>query len=282
MSSKSEIAVIGMGAMGSAIAARLIQNGASVITYGDGRSAVTRDRISAIGIESVPLNRIASASVVLSIVPPDQAISVAQSLLPFLGREKTVPTFVDLNAISPATVKQLEKVLQHAGCELVDGCIIGGPPVADRAGPHIYVSGRNTDAIDALGSLGLSIVNIAGDVGDASALKMLYAGINKGITGLAAIMLLTASRTGSSDALVEEMRFSMPNLLERFQRSMPDMFPKAGRWVPEMHEIADFLGEENAGHGIFKGLAEVFEQFAERNQSAQNNRRSLQQLLEKD
>jgi hypothetical protein len=125
-------------------------------------------------------------------------------------------------------------------------------------------------------------VNIAGDVGDASALKMLYAGINKGITGLAAIMLLTASRTGSSDALVEEMRFSMPNLLERFQRSMPDMFPKAGRWVPEMHEIADFLGEESAGHGIFKGLAEVFEQFAERNPSAQNNRRSLQQLLEKD
>jgi len=69
-----------------------------------------------------------------------------------------------------------------------------------------------------------------GPVGAASALKMAYAGLNKGLTALAAAMAPAATRTGAAKALREELAYSQPQLLAHIGRSLPDMYPKAHRW----------------------------------------------------
>ena len=99
-------------------------------------------------------------------------------------------------------------------------------------------------------------------LGAASALKMPYAGINKGTTLLAAAMLLGATRAGAADALRSELSESRPELLDRYARSIPDMYPKAYRWASEMEEIAEFLGDDPAARLIFQGMAALCRRLA--------------------
>jgi hypothetical protein len=113
-----------------------------------------------------------------------------------------------------------------------------------------------------LGACGLKVHIMAAPVGAASALKMSYAGINKGITLLATAMVLAATRAGAADALREELAESQPQLLARLVRAIPDMYPKAYRWGPEMEEIAEFVGDDAAASGIYRGMAGLCRELA--------------------
>ena len=112
-------------------------------------------------------------------------------------------------------------------------------------------------------------------LGAASALKMSYAGINKGTTLLAAAMLLGATRAGVADALRAELSESRPELLDRYARSIPDMYPKVYRWAPEMEEIAEFLSDDPAARLIFQGMAALCRRLAADQSGEQAEIRSL-------
>jgi 3-hydroxyisobutyrate dehydrogenase-like beta-hydroxyacid dehydrogenase len=109
-----------------------------------------------------------------------------------------------------------------------------------------------------LAEYGLDVRVLDGPVGAASALKMSFAGINKGVAAIASAMILAASRAGAAEALYEEMTESLPGLLESLRRQVPDMLPKAYRWVAEMREIAAFAGEDAAARQVYEGFAELF------------------------
>lgn len=70
---------------------------------------------------------------------------------------------------------------------------------------------------------------VIGPVGAASALKMSYAGITKGIAAVASAMVLGAERAGAGPALRAELAESQPQLLARFATTLPDVIPKAHR-----------------------------------------------------
>src|SRR3954451_12161861 len=93
---------------------------------------------------------------------------------------------------------------------------------------------------------GLDIRIVGGGMGAASALKMSYAGITKGLTALGAAMMLGAARAGVAEALYAELAASQPALLAWFTRQIPGMYQKAYRWVAEMEEIAEFLEADAA------------------------------------
>src|SRR5206468_6394372 len=125
----------------------------------------------------------------------------------------------------------------------VDGGIIGAPPQPGSKGPVLYVSGEAASRLLVLRAHGLQIRAVEGGIGAASALKVSYAGITKGLTALGAAMMLVATRAGVADALYAELAASQPALLAWFTRQIPGMYQKAYRWVAEMEEIADFLHE---------------------------------------
>jgi hypothetical protein len=94
------------------------------------------------------------------------------------------------------------------------------------------------------------------------ALKMSYAGMTKGTQALNAVMLLAATRGGTASALLAELQESQPHLLAWLKGYLAVMPPKAYRWIGEMHEIADFVGEDPAGHELYVGAAHFYEQIA--------------------
>jgi len=255
-----KVAVIAPGAMGSGVARRLVENGVEVRTWLDGRSAASAARAEAAGMRAVGEVEIAECDIVLSIVPPAEALPLAQRLAPTLAAAARKPVYVDCNAVSPQTVLRIAAVM--AGVPFIDAGIIGLPPKPGGEAPVFYSSGPDAAALLPLAAHGLPVKLLTGPIGAASGLKMSYAGITKGLTALGAAMMLAATRFGAADDLRAELAASQPQLLPRFRRSVPDMFPKAYRWVAEMQEIADFAGEDAATRQIYLGIAALYERLA--------------------
>jgi 3-hydroxyisobutyrate dehydrogenase-like beta-hydroxyacid dehydrogenase len=252
------VAIVAPGNMGSAVGRRLTENGVRVLTTLAGRGAASVGRASAAGMTDVPLDRLTEAEIVLSILPPAHALSFAEQMAPLLLAAEHKPVFVDCNAVSPETVRRIGTVVAGTGASFVDASIIGLAPKPGQTSPHIYVCGENAARVLVLGEYGLDVRVLDGAVGAASALKMSYAGINKGVAALASAMILAAARSGATEALYQEMSESLPGLLQSLRRQVPDMLPKAYRWVAEMREIAGFAGEDAAAREIFVGFAELF------------------------
>jgi 3-hydroxyisobutyrate dehydrogenase-like beta-hydroxyacid dehydrogenase len=210
----------------------------------------------------VPLDRLPAAEIVLSILPPAHALSFARQMAPLLLAAERKPVFVDCNAVSPETVRQIGAVISAAGAPFVDASIIGLPPKPGQASPHFYACGVSASRLQALSEYGLDVRVLDGAIGAASALKMSYAGINKGVAAIATAMILAASRSGATGALYQEMSESLPGLLNSLGRQVPDMLPKAYRWVAEMREIAAYAGEDAAARDVFVGFAALFDRIA--------------------
>lgn len=257
-----KVTVVAAGNMGAAVAKRLVEHGVEILTTLDGRGPATVARANTAGMTAVPFDRLCEARTVLSILPPAEALFFAQRLSTVLASTADKPVFVDCNAVSPDTVRQIGDVIITAGAPFVDAAIIGLPPKPGAPSPHFYAAGISAPRFQTLAAYGLDIRLLDGPIGAASALKMCYAGINKGVAAIAAAMILAAARSDASAALYQEMSESLPGLLNSLGRQVPDMLPKAYRWVAEMREIAAFTAEDTAARDVFKGFAQLFERIA--------------------
>ncbi len=257
------VAVIAPGAMGGAVGKRLVDNGVTVLTSVEGRSDATRARALAAGMTAAKDEDIARADFILSILPPGDALSLAQRFAPALRASNAKPVYVDCNAINPKTVDRVAAAIAPTECAFVDAGIIGQPPKPGDAGPRIYASGPAAPRVASLRDYGLDIRVLDGALSAASALKMSYAGITKGTQAIGAAMMLAAARAGSADALMAELQGSQKEMLAWLKRQLTMMPPKAYRWVAEMQEIAGFVGEDPAAADLYQGAAEFYERFAE-------------------
>jgi 3-hydroxyisobutyrate dehydrogenase-like beta-hydroxyacid dehydrogenase len=248
--------------MGSGVGGRLADNGVDVVTSLAGRSAASAERAGKARMRPVDDTQIAGAEIILSILPPSEAMPLAERLAPALRAAARKPLYVDCNAVSSELVKRIGAVVSATGCPFADGGIIGGPPRAGYDGPTIYVSGVPASSLAPLTAGGLRMRPIEGPVGAASALKMAYAGITKGLTAIAAASILTASKYGAAKALHEELAYSQKPVLGAITRSVPDMFNKAYRFVGEMEEIGAQSGRGSIDK-IYQGMAALYQELAD-------------------
>ena len=225
-----------------------------------------------------PLDRFATASVFLSIVPPDAAHVTAQDVLPHLVNDGKHVPYVDCNAVSPATVRRIAVLAESSGSAFIDASIIGPPPKPGSTNTVFYASGDSLAPVLDLGHYGFDVRALDAGVGAASALKMCYAGIAKGLTGLGAAMILAATREGAADALMAEMERSQPEVLSLLKPRIRDMLPKAYRWAGEMEEIAAFVGADEAA-AIYDGLARLYDRLAEDMRSTKTEAAALESFL---
>ena len=264
------VAVIAPGAMGAAVGKRLVDNGVTVLTSLDGRSEDTRGRARAAGMTAAKDDDIARADFILSILPPGDALSLAQRFVPALTASNAKPVYVDCNAINPRTVDKVAAVIAPTDCPFVDSGIIGSPPGPQAPGedkvkgsPRFYASGPSAPRFATLRDYGLDVRVLGGALSAASALKMSYAGITKGTQAIGAAMMLAASRAGTADDLVMELSASQKEMFAWFKRGLSLMPPKAYRWIAEMHEIAGFVGDDPAAKELYEGAAHFYERIAE-------------------
>lgn len=261
---KTTVAILSMGEMGAGVGRALVDGGARAITCLEGRSEASAARAAKAGIEVVPNDAalIEQAEFFLSIVPPANAADVAERLLPHIRRVTRKPVFVDCNAVAPATVTQIAAPFLAENLPFVDAGIVGAPPVPGGGTPRFYASGPAVGRFAELAAFSIDVRSMSEQVGDASALKMSYGAVGKGLQALGAAMFMAAERSGISRTLWEELHYSQPHVLRFLERALPKMYAKAYRWGREMEEISKFLQPEAGASEIFIGAARLYDDIA--------------------
>lgn len=236
---------------------------------------------------------------ILSIVPPRDALSIAQRITKACAAISSKPTpvfYLDLNAISPRTAKEIAALITSTqGLKFIDGGIIGGAPKL-RDSKVSLTSGLSSDCLSLLdgsveaewsrpsiplsGPEALADCPVAGaqlahilntkhvspEIGSASGLKCCFASLSKGLTALALQSFSTASSLGVLDELKEQLGEQKFQGMERGVCGVP---PKAYRWVAEMEEIGKCFGDQGwAGgvdgkEGVFGKIADLYRVIAD-------------------
>lgn len=273
------IGIIAQGAMGAGLGRRLAQRGATVLTCLAGRGTSSARRAEEAGMRNAALAELAGADLFLSVLPPSEARACAARLAPALEAAPRKAVYVDCNAVNPETAEAVGAAVAPTGAAFVDGGIIGGPPRDDGYTPVLYVAGPDAErrAAVPLRAHGLDVRVVPGPIGAASALKMSYAGITKGLIALSSAMMLAAARAGAAEGLRAELARSQPELLAWFGRMMPAMPDKAYRWVGEMEEIAGFTGPEGAA--VYRAIAGFYEGMAKDNAGSREKAAALSAFL---
>ena len=193
------IAVVAMGEMGAGVAARLVERGARVLTSLAGRSEASAKRAAAAGVHGDRRRRADRGS---RDVPVDRAACRGR-------RDRRAVPAADREGGEEAGLYRLQRDRAADACmrsrrrsphkklPFLDGSIIGAAPRPDGSSPRLYMSGPIKGEADTLKRSGIDTRVLSTTLGDASTLKMSYAGITKGFQALGASMALGAGRNGA-------------------------------------------------------------------------------------
>ena len=251
------IGVVSPGAMGSALGRVWQAGGARVLTTVEGRSE--RTRLLAQGLELLPdLSAVVTASdIVVSVVPPGAASATMTAIVDAARRLGVAPLVADLNAVSPATVQELNRLAAGHGLAFVDGAISGGPPAAG-GDTMLYLSGSHARVLADLTVDGLRTRVVGADPGAASAVKMCTASVYKGTTAIWAQALQTAHAHGVLDVVLGDLAEEFPGSAATAGRRIAVATSKSARFVDEMEQISETQGAVGASPELFEGMAAVY------------------------
>lgn len=255
------IGILHPGDMGSVVGACAVAAGARVLWASDGRSAGSRERAAAAGLEDARTVAavVAGSDVIVSVCPPHAAIDVARDVA---GR-RFAGLFVDANAVAPVTAREIGAIVEAGGATFVDGGLIGPPP-RNAGSTRLYLSGREAKRAAALfESSALEAIAIGDGPGAASALKMTYAAYTKGSSALLMAIRALAASEGVDDALLAEWRRSQPDLPKRSEAAARDNARKAWRFVGEMEEIAATFEAAGLPGGFHEAAAVIYARLAD-------------------
>jgi len=174
-----------------------------------------------------------------------------------MDRTGAKPVYVDCNAISPMTTRDIAAVIEAAGAPYIDAGIIGLAP-GHGPGPRFYVSGADTGPMQALDGKGFVVKTIGSEPGPASGIKMCYAGLTKGTFTLQTAVLLAAEAQGLTADLREEFEFSQGPTLAAMESRIPKIPADSERWIGEMEEVAKTFAEQGVTPGYHEGAAAIF------------------------
>ncbi len=254
------VGVVSPGDMGQAIAGRLKESGLNVYAALDGRSERTRALAREAGLTDCGSMEklVTTCELVLSVINPGEALNVAREVAATMKKTARKIALADLNAVSPQTAREADRMVREAGGMFIDGGIIGPPPRGEKDKPRIYVSGPDAYLFEQISHPNLLVRVLSERVGDASGVKMCYAAMTKGTTALAVELLMAARKLGVEQALEKELRESRSDVLDWQVKNIAAMPPKAYRWVPEMQEIAKTFGELGLTRRIFEGATDMY------------------------
>ena len=254
------VGIMSPGDMGNAIG-RILRDGEfDVLTCLEERSGLTRMRASEAGIRDVPSldDLVRQSDLVVSVLVPSEAMALAKRVADSISRTGAGPVFAEFNAIAPQTVATIGHMMMGLGVTFIDASIIGEPPQAGKRSPRFYCSGPDTSAMEPLVECGLDVRTLGPEIGQASALKMVYAASTKGTTALWTELMVAAQAFGLKDALEAEFGTSRTQVWQALISRIPSMPRRARRWIGEMEEIAATFDGLGMTPRILLGAADMY------------------------
>jgi 3-hydroxyisobutyrate dehydrogenase-like beta-hydroxyacid dehydrogenase len=259
-----KIGIMSIGEMGFHWAKLLKSHGVEVLTYDKDRGEVSRKRGENAGAKSVAsmAELVQAAELIVSIVVPSAATRVAAKVAEAAaqtGRKDLL--FLDANAISPMTADEIAKTLAPAKVNFVDGCIIGSAAKMGK-GTIVYVSGPDAARMQDLEAFDIPIKVLGPSTNQASAFKIVYAGLTKGLQGLFCELFMGARRFGLLDEVRAQYEESFPGLLDKVSSSIVGLRIHAGRRAEEMDELKRTFNHHGLNSFMAPAVQKVLEAIA--------------------
>ena len=256
--SEATVGLLHPGEMGAAVGQCLTAAGHRVLWVPEGRSAASAARAAAAGLTAASgglAGLVREADIIVSVCPPHAALDIARQVAGFGG------VYVDANAISPVTAREVAGLVEAGGASYVDGGIIGTPPVVPGF-IRLYLSGARAGEIQQLfAGSEVDARVIDGALRAASAVKMAYASWTKGTAALLLAARALARAEGVEDVLLAEWGISQPGLAERSAGAAGAAAAKGWRWIAEMEEIAATMAAAGLPEGFHQAAAEIYRRF---------------------
>lgn len=217
------VAVIGLGTMGGAAAARLVAAGASVRGYDPSPSA--RQRAHEAGVDDfddATESVVGANIVILSLPGPADVVRTAADVLGAAAEDTIV---VDLSTIDPDSARAAADSL--SGPTYIDAPVLGRP---SRCGTWTLVAGGPAAAIDRVrplleATIARAVVRI-GDVGSGSVVKLLNNLMFGAINAVTAEALQLSSRAGVDPKLLAD------TIAESGAATVSGLFRELGDKIP--------------------------------------------------
>ncbi len=255
---RNMIGILYPGEMGSAFGRLLCECGFRVITTVVGRSARTKCLCEQAGLTVVAslLEVLQRSDVVISLVPPATALSVAREVAALLEGSTRTLLYIDANSISPMTVAQIAEVLCDVPVDFVDAAIFGLASQLRQRGT-LYLSGPRAKELSDQFALIMRVKAVGDFPGQASALKMIVSGIPKGLSALFIETMLLAEEMDLADQAIEACDEIYPSIMEVIRRMLPTYPQHATRRCEELKEVEATMLNSGLTPHIMRGVREV-------------------------
>ena len=235
----STIALIGFGEAGSTFARAAGWSGARTFDIRTDRAGIAAD--IGVGFAQSPAEALVGADLVLSLVSADAALAVARDYAPLLA---TGALWCDMNSVAPDAKRASAEHVTSAGGRYVDVAVLAPVNPARLNVPMLLAGAAAELAAEALGAAGfVNLRCVGGEIGRASAIKMIRSVMVKGIEALTAEMMLAATSAG----VVQEVLASLDasergeSWFVRAPYNLERMTTHGSRRAAEMEESARTL-----------------------------------------
>lgn len=202
----ANIGFIGLGIMGTPMAANLIQGGHSLVTYTVGK---TPQSLLDAGAKAVASSaEVAKAADIIIVMVPDtpdvEAVLFGENgVAEGLSKGKIV---IDMSSISPVATKEFAKKINDLGCEYLDAPVSGGEVGAKAASLTIMIGGNQAtfDQCESIFKLMGKNITLVGGNGDGQTTKVANQIIVALTIEAVGEALVLASKAGADPAKVRQ------------------------------------------------------------------------------
>lgn len=168
-------AFIGLGAMGSPMAERLIESGYRLRVYDPDGAAV--DHIVRKGAEALssPREAAAGTALVFACLPSPEVSITAALGSDGVGNAEGVETYVEMSTIGSAAIEKIAAELKRKGIAVIDAPVSGGPRGAQSGTLTIMAAGPNAAiemAREGFGSIARNLFVVGETAGLAQVTKL--------------------------------------------------------------------------------------------------------------
>lgn len=196
------------------------------------------------------------ATLILSLVTADEAEAAARDAAAHIA-PGTI--FCDMNSIAPDTKRANAALIEAAGSHYVDVAVMSPVRPSLNHTPLLLSGPKAAEALEMLKSLGFTNLRVVGgDVGRASAIKMIRSVMVKGLEALTTECVLAARRAGVYDEVIASLNASWPGTDwgQKADYNLDRMMLHGLRRAAEMKEAAKTLDALGTGSTITYGAVE--------------------------
>jgi 3-hydroxyisobutyrate dehydrogenase-like beta-hydroxyacid dehydrogenase len=206
------VAVLGLGAMGSRMARRLLDAGNELVVWN--RSMDKAKPLTDLGaaVAESPADAARTAEVVITMVADPQALqTVTEGPDGVAAGASSSTTVIQMSTVSPASVSRLESVLRPTGAALLDAPVLGSLTEAESGALKVFASGPEQliEQWEPLLSVLGSVIHM-GPLGAGTAAKLVANSTLLGVLGLLGEALALGKRLGLSHEAVFEVLAQTP------------------------------------------------------------------------